>query len=169
MPSQTWNPQDYGENARFVTDLGAGVVDLLAPRPGERILDLGCGDGVIAGKLMERGCRVVGVDLSPEFIEAAKARGVDARLMDGQALEFREEFDAVFSNAALHWMKRLDKAVEGVHRALKNGGRFVGEMGGQGNIARIEAATRAALRRRGLEEKVAAPNVYPSPADFREI
>lgn len=167
MFSQTWNPQDYSQNARFVTDLGFGVVELLAPQPGERILDLGCGDGVLTKKLVDFGCRVVGVDASPEFIVAARALGLDARPMDGQALTFNEEFDAVFSNAALHWMKEMEKVIDGVYRALKPGGRFVAEMGGKGNIDKIEAATRRALRKRGLDKKVPEPNVYPSSEEYR--
>jgi trans-aconitate methyltransferase len=169
MARQTWNPQDYDQNARFVSDLGMGVVELLAPKPGERILDLGCGDGVLTKKLPDFGCQVVGVDASPEFIVAARALGLDARLMDGQALTFKDEFDAVFSNAALHWMKEMDKVVDGVWRALKPGGRFVAEMGGKGNIARLEAATRRALRKRRLDQKVPEPNIYPSPEEYREL
>ncbi len=169
MPEQTWNPKDYGQNARFVTDLGAGVVELLAPRPGERILDLGCGDGVLTQKLVEFGCRVVGVDLSPDFIVAARSLGLDVRPMDGQALTFNEEFDAVFSNAALHWMKDLEAVIDGVWRALKPGGRFVAEMGGKGNIEKIEKAARRALRKRGLDRKVPEPNVYPSPGEYRAL
>src|ERR1700722_3190080 len=129
MAQQTWNSQDYNQNARFVTKLGASVMDLLAPQPGERILDLGCGDGIQARQLMDKGCQVVGVDASDNFVQSAKELGVDARLMDGQALTFKEEFDAVFSNAALHWMKQKEKVIEGVYRALKPGGRFVAEMG----------------------------------------
>src|ERR1700679_3926252 len=98
MAQQTWNSQGYDQNARFVTNLGAGVIDLLAPQSGERILDLGCGDGIQAKQLIDRGCSVVGVDASDNFIQSAKGLGVDARLMDGQALTFKEEFDAVFSN-----------------------------------------------------------------------
>ncbi len=169
MTSQTWNPQDYDKNARFVTDLGAGVVKLLDPQPGERILDLGCGDGVLTKKFVDSGCRVVGVDASPEFIVAARALGLDARLMDGQALTFKEEFDAVFSNAALHWMKDLEAVIDGVWRALKPGGRFVAEMGGKGNIARIEKATRRALRKRKLDKKVPEPNAYPSREEYRDL
>ncbi len=169
MADQTWNPQDYDQNARFVTDLGMGVVELLAPKSGERILDLGCGDGVLTKKLLDFGCQVVGVDASPEFIVAARTLGLDARLMDGQALTFNGEFDAVFSNAALHWMKQLEKVIDGVFRALKPGGRFVAEMGGKGNIARIEAATQWALRKRRLDQKVPEPNVYPSPEEYRAL
>jgi trans-aconitate methyltransferase len=169
LAPQTWNPQDYGQNARFVTDLGSGVVDLLAPRPSERVLDLVCGDGVLTKKLADLGCVVVGVDSSPEFLQAAQALGVDARRMDGQALTFNNEFNAVFSNAALHWMKQAEKVIHGVGRPLKPGGRFVAEMGGKGNIAQIETATRLALKKQGLLEKVTDPNYYPSPEEYRVL
>jgi trans-aconitate methyltransferase len=169
MPEQTWNPGEYNKYARFVTDLGAGVVKLLDPRPGERILDLGCGDGVLTKNLVDSGCRMVGVDTSPDFIVAARSLGLDVRLMDGQALNFNSEFDAVFSNAALHWMKDLEAVIEGVWRALKPGGRFVAEMGGQGNIEKIEKATRRALRKRRLDKKVPEPNVYPSDEEYRDL
>src|ERR1700731_3170251 len=96
--TQTWDPERYARNARFVSDLGMPVVQLLAPRRGERILDLGCGDGVLAAKLAERGCEVGGVDASEMQVSAARRLGVDARVVAGAALPFREEFGAVFSN-----------------------------------------------------------------------
>jgi len=105
MPSDTetrWNPQQYAEQARFVSELGRPVVELLAPQPGERILDLGCGDGALTRKLQELGCHIVGVDSSPEMIQAAQVLGLDARVMSGHELPFAGEFDAVFTNAALH-------------------------------------------------------------------
>src|SRR5437868_4745924 len=111
--SQTWDPERYARNARFVSDLGARVVDLLAPRAGERILDLGCGDGALTKKLVELGCEVVGVDANPNMIAAAQARGAEARVMEGQSLHFGLEFDAVFSNAALHWMQPLGAVIAG--------------------------------------------------------
>ncbi|HTA75585.1 MAG TPA: methyltransferase domain-containing protein [bacterium] len=169
MAQQTWNSQDYDQNARFVTNLGAGVMDLLAPQSGERILDLGCGDGIQAKQLMDLGCSVIGIDSSDSFIQSAKELGVDARLMDGQALTFKEEFDAVFSNAALHWMKQKEKVIEGVYRALKPGGRFVAEMGGKGNVNQLETAMRAALQKRGLLGKVPDPNFYPSPEEYQAL
>src|SRR3984893_10195815 len=102
IATQTWDPERYARNARFVSDLAAAVVELLNPIPGERILDLGCGDGVLTAKLAAMGCRVIGVDASPAQAEATKKLGVDAHVVDGENLQFDNEFDAVFSNAALH-------------------------------------------------------------------
>src|SRR5947208_16977670 len=130
---QTWSPEQYAQQARFVSDLGMPVVELLAPRAGERILDVGCGDGSLTKKLVELGCQVVGVDASPAMVAAAQAVGLDARVMDGQSLPFEQEFDAVFSNAALHWMPRSEVVIAGVWRSRKPGGRFVGECGSAGN------------------------------------
>ncbi len=132
---QQWNAQDYAIDAGFVPLLGGVVSRLLEPRAGERILDLGCGDGVLSTELALSGARIHGVDASPELVVAARARGVDAQVMDGHALSFDSEFDAVFSNAALHWMTTPDRVLEGVRRALRPGGRFVAEFGGHGNVA----------------------------------
>jgi trans-aconitate methyltransferase len=162
-----WNPAQYDRHARFVSELAAPVVELLAPRPRERILDLGCGDGVLTVALAECGRTVVGVDASPEMVEAARARGADARLMDGRSLSFEGEFDAVFSNAALHWMKTPARVIAGVWRALKPGGRFVGEMGGHGNVAAIEAALIEATRARGLV--VESPWFFPRAQEYRQL
>lgn len=159
---QTWDPERYARNASFVAALGMPVVDLLAPRPGERILDLGCGDGVLTAKLVELGCEVVGVDASEDQIRAARARGLDVHVRDGHALAFETEFDAVFSNAALHWMKQPEAVIEGVHRALRDGGRFVGEFGGAGNVARIHRALTAALERRGIDAAQCDPWYFPA-------
>src|SRR5215469_2277288 len=163
--NQTWDPERYARNARFVSDLGMPVVELLAPKAGERILDLGCGDGVLTKKLVEMGCEVVGIDGSASQIEAARRLGLDARVMDAHKLEFDSEFDAVFSNAALHWMKQPDAVIAGAWRALKSGGRFVGEFGGSGCIAKIKSALEAALTRRGI----GAPNpwYFPTVEDYR--
>jgi trans-aconitate methyltransferase len=163
---QRWHPEGYARHARFVSDLGAGVVELLAPQPGERILDLGCGDGVLTRRLADAGCRVVGVDGSPEQVAAAGALGLDARVASGEELSFAAEFDAVFSNAALHWMRRADRVISGVWRALVPGGRFVGEMGGRGCVERIRAALLAALDRRGIDGTAADPWYFPSSEDY---
>jgi len=166
-PRQTWDPDRYARHARFVSELGAPVVELLAPQPGERVLDLGCGDGALTAKLAALGCSVVGLDSSPEQIAAAKALGVDARVGDGEHLDFADEFDAVFSNAALHWMKRPDVVIAGVWRALKPGGRFVAEFGGHGCVAKIKRALVAALERRGIDGEAANPWYFPTVEDYR--
>lgn len=159
---QTWSAETYDAHARFVSDLAGTVLEWLAARPGERILDLGCGDGVVSRAIADTGATVVGVDASENLLEAARARGIDARLMDGQALRFRDEFDAVFSNAALHWMPRAEDVLAGVHRALKEGGRFVAEFGGQGNVAAVVTAMRATALRHGGDESLAGPWFFPS-------
>ncbi len=164
--TQTWDPERYARNARFVADLGMPVVELLAPQPGERILDLGCGDGALTEKLVAMGCQVVGVDGSAEQIKAAKARGLDAHVMDGQRLTFANEFAAVFSNAALHWMKRADDVIAGVWRALKPGGRFVAECGGHKCVATIETALLNALKRRGIAGKDISPWYFRTVEDY---
>lgn len=165
MAEDLWSAERYEANARFVTDLAGPVVELLAPRPGERILDLGCGDGPLAAALAAAGCEVVGVDASPDMVEKARARGVDARVMDGHALEFSAEFDAVFSNAALHWMTDPDAVIAGVARALKPGGRFVAEQGGQGNVAAIRTALIAVLGDMGVETDLSEIWYFPSAAE----
>jgi trans-aconitate methyltransferase len=167
MASQTWDPDRYARHARFVADLGMPVVELLAPQPGERILDLGCGDGVLTAKLAAMGCVVTGVDGSAAQVEAARRLGLDARVMNGEQLDFADEFDAVFSNAALHWMKRADDVIAGVSRALKPDGRFVGECGGHGCVAAIANALTAALARRGVDGAAANPWYFPTVADYR--
>ena len=143
--TDAWSAERYDRNARFVSDLGQGVLDWLSAQAGERILDLGCGDGALTEKLVAAGAQVKGVDASPDMIAAAQARGLDAQVADGHALEFKDEFDAVFSNAALHWMKRPDEVIAGAARALKPGGRFVAEFGGHGNVAAIRTALSAVI------------------------
>jgi len=122
---QTWDVSQYAGNGRFVALLAESLVETLQPQAGERILDLGCGDGFLTRKLAESGATLVGVDASLQMVAAAKERGVDARCVSGEALSFDQEFDAVFSNAALHWMTDQDAVLQGVYRALKPGGRFV--------------------------------------------
>ena len=166
---QTWSASNYDTHARFVSDLAGGVLDWLAPQAGERILDLGCGDGVLTANLASRGADVVGVDSSPDFISATQAKGLDGRLMDGEHLTFENEFDAVFSNAALHWMTSPEQVIAGVARALKPGGRFVAEFGGHGNVAAIVTAMRAVARRRGGDVALAMPWYFPAPEIYRSM
>jgi SAM-dependent methyltransferase len=169
IASQTWDPERYARNARFVSDLAAAVVELLDPRPGERILDLGCGDGVLTAKLAAMGCSVVGVDGSRAQIEAAQRLKLDARVMDGEGLSFDSEFDAVFSNAALHWMRNPRAVISGVCRALRPNGRFVAEFGGHGCVAKIKKALVDALNRRGLDGEAAVPWYFPTVEEYSAL
>jgi trans-aconitate methyltransferase len=162
-PDQVWTP-GYLVHGAFVTTWGRELVDLLDPRPGERVLDLGCGDGAVAAAIAARGAEVVGIDAAPELVALARRRGLDVRLADAQALDFEAAFDAVFSNAALHWMPDLDAVLGGVRRALRPGGRFVGEMGGHGNVAAIRVAIQAVLTRRALP--TGTPWTFPTREDF---
>ena len=166
--SQNWSASAYAANAHFVPALGQPVLDLLQPQPGERILDLGCGDGVLTEKLAALGARVVGVDNSPDMIAAARLRGVDARIMDVRSLTFENEFDAVFSNAALHWVKDdPDSPITGAFRALVPGGRFVGELGGHGCVGAITVALMATLERRGIPDASSRiPWYFPTVAEY---
>ena len=165
----TWDPQAYANHAAFVPALGAPVLALLGPQPGERILDLGCGDGVLTAKLAESGASVLGVDADAAMIAAAQEKGLDVRRMDGRQLSFDSEFDAVFTNAALHWMGNPAPVAAGVFRALKPGGRYVGEFGGFGNIAAIRVAVRAVLAARGYRVSPVEENYYPTAPAFRAV
>lgn len=167
-PHPQWDPDRYARSARFVADLALPLLDRLDLRAGMAVLDLGCGDGALAAKMAAMGARVVGVDSSPDQVAAARAAGLDARIADGEALDFDEEFDAVFSNAALHWMRRPDRVLDGVRRALRPGGRFVGEFGGAGNIAAVRRAIEAALARRGFDARRYDPWYFPTVEAYRE-
>jgi SAM-dependent methyltransferase len=170
-----WSPTDYATNAAFVPALGAAALDLLSPQSGELILDVGCGDGVLTERIMASGARVIGLDASPEMVEAARSRGVDAFVADAQALDLEDQharfgqFDAAFSNAALHWMLDPDAVAAGLFSVLKPGGRFVGEMGGEGNIAGLRAGIRAELSDRGYPVPAQDPQWYPSVEEFARL
>jgi trans-aconitate methyltransferase len=164
---QTWDSSLYACNGRFVALMADSLVEALQAKAGERILDLGCGDGFLTRRIGESGATMVGVDSSPQMIAAAKERGVDARHASGEALAFDREFDAVFSNAALHWMRDHDAVVQGVYRALKPGGRFVAECGGQGNIAAIRVALLAVLTPRAIPAERIENNRFFSNIEYR--
>src|SRR3972149_239629 len=164
--AHSWDAAAYDKHARFVSDLGAEILSWLDPKPGERILDVGCGDGALTQRLVDAGAEVVGVDTSDSLLAAARERGLDARRRAGQDLQFDAEFDAVFSNAALHWMPRAEEVVQGIAKALKRRGRFVAEFGGPGNIAAFVTALRAGAERRGLDPALAAGWFYPTPDEY---
>lgn len=167
--AQTWSAATYDEHARFVSELAGEILSWLKPEPGERILDVGCGDGVLTARLRDLGCDVVGVDAGPDMIAAALALGIDARLLDAHDLPFVGEFDAVFSNAALHWMSEPRRVLHAVHRSLKPRGRFVAEFGGHGNVAAIVTAMRAMAMRHGGDAGLAGPWFFPSAEIYRRM
>jgi SAM-dependent methyltransferase len=164
-----WDAADYARVGGFVAELGQAAFELFDPQRGERILDIGCGDGTLTRKIAERGAAVTGIDNSLEMIRAAHDNGVDALVVDAADLHFAEEFDAAFSNAALHWMPDKSAVAAGVFRALKPGGRFAGELGGEGNIARLREALDTELVIRGYVPPVEAGNWYPSPEEFAAV
>jgi SAM-dependent methyltransferase len=166
MTTQIWNSERYDQNARFVTDLGMPVLELLNPQPGEHILDVGCGDGVLTKKIADLGCKVVGLDSSADF--AASARKLGLQIVEKSAfdMDFSHDFDAVFSNAALHWMKDPDVVIAGVARALRPRGRFVAEMGGHNCVKTIQSALIEELERRGYDGQAANPWYFPAVEDY---
>jgi trans-aconitate methyltransferase len=164
-----WDAADYARIGSFVAELGAAALDLLDPRPGERVLDVGCGEGTLTRMIMERGATVLGVDSSPEMIAAAGAKGVDALLLAAENMRFLAEFDAAFSNATLHWVLQKEQAAYAIFRALKPSGRFAGEMGGEGNIARLREALDTELLIRGYVPPTESSNWYPSPEEFAAV
>ncbi|PKU23149.1 class I SAM-dependent methyltransferase [Telmatospirillum siberiense] len=166
LSGQTWQAEGYHRNAGFVADLGDPVVDLLSPREGEQILDLGCGDGRLSAEISARGALVMGADSSADLLAAARGRGLMALEVDGEELTFLDTFDAVFSNAALHWMIHPDAVIAGVHRSLKSGGRFVGEFGGHGNVAAVVTALLAVLARRGIDGWARFPWYFPTAEEY---
>jgi SAM-dependent methyltransferase len=165
--TQTWDPNAYALDGAFVHGLAGGVLEWLAPQPGERILDLGCGDGQLTARIAAGGVHIVGVDSSAAMVSAARARGVTTDEASAEALPHPEgSFDAVFSNAALHWVRDQDAMMAEVHRVLRPHGRFVAEMGGHGNIAAIRVALMAVLEQHGFGGAEDGVNYYPTPEGY---
>jgi SAM-dependent methyltransferase len=164
-----WDAADYAKVGAFVAKLGGAALDLLDPKPGERILDVGCGEGTLTMKIIERGATVLGVDNSPEMIAAARTNGVDAVQLAAEDMQFFAEFDAAFSNATLHWVLQKEQAARAILRALKPGGRFAGEMGGEGNLTKLREALDDELIIRGYAPPVEASNWYASPEEFAAV
>ena len=166
--STSWDPGQYERAYSWVWQLGAGVLELLAPKPGERILDVGCGTGQLTAEIAKQGARVVGLDSSPNMIGQARQNypGLEFVLGDATSFRFEEPFDAVFSNAALHWVKDAEAAVEAIARSLRQDGRFVAEFGGHGNTGSILAALRAVL---GAEADTRCPWYYPRIGEYTPL
>jgi len=167
--AQTWNADDYAAHAHFVPAFGKSVLDMLTLPAPARVLDLGCGDGALTCELIARGYQVLGVDASPDMVRAARERGVSAAVVDGHALPYPAgSFDAVFSNATLHWLTRPDVALAGVAHVLRPGGQFVAEFGGAGNVRRVVAALVAGLSARGIAGAECIPWYFPSVGEYAQ-
>jgi SAM-dependent methyltransferase len=164
-----WDAGDYARVGGFVPALGQAALDLLDPQPGEHILDVGCGDGTLTLNIKEAGADVVGIDNNLSMVAAAKAKGLDARLMDASQLKFAEAFDAAFSNATLHWVLDKERAARAIWFSLKHGGRFAGEMGGDGNLAKLREGLDDVLVARGFGPPTYAANWYPGAEEFTAV
>ena len=165
-----WEPTLYDEKHSFVWKLGASVIDLLDPKSGERILDLGCGTGQLTAQIAESGATVVGLDYSPSMINEAKRLypHVEFQLGDAHDFELSKKFDGLFSNAALHWINDPSKVVACISRSLKPSGRMVVEFGGHGNVALVTQAIEAAFESL-LGEQQSHPWYFPGIAEFSSV
>lgn len=156
MPEIVWDSKLYDKQHHFVSDYGADVLQWLAPKPGEDILDVGCGTGQLAAQIAESGAEVFGTDASPEMIATAKVNypEIGFEVVDATKLPYKELFDAIFSNATFHWIENQSALIEGLYRSLKRGGRLVAEFGGKGNVKSITDALTSAAKNLGLTDKV---------------
>jgi trans-aconitate methyltransferase len=167
----TWNANLYDDKHSFVWKMAAGVLELLAPKPGEKILDVGCGTGHLTAQIAEADAEVLGVDRSAEMIRQAKEKYPVLRfeVMDATQIVAPEPFDAVFSNATLHWIKEPERVITGIAKALRPGGRFVAEFGGKGNTAGFLEAVRASWTSLQLPGPPPHPWYYPSIAEYSAL
>ena len=167
---QSWDPGLYDDKHAFVWQYGASLVELLAPKPGERILDLGCGTGHLTAQIADAGATVVGMDHSAEMLEQAHAAYPTLQFLQADARDFYfdEPFDAVFSNAVLHWVRPPEAVVQRVYAALRPGGRFVAELGGRGNVHRVLNAVHNAAEQLGLPADF-LQSYFPSVGEYTPL
>jgi trans-aconitate methyltransferase len=163
-----WNAGLYDDKHSFVWKMAAGVLDLLEAKPGERILDLGCGTGHLTSQIAEKGAKVLGVDRSATMVQQAREKypALQFEVMDAREISFAEPFHAVFSNATLHWIKEPEKVIFGIAATLMPGGRFVAEFGGKGNTKQLLAAMGRAWSKLGFAGPPPDPWYYPSIAEY---
>ena len=162
-----WDADRYRRQFGFVSALGGEVLELLDPVPGELVLDLGCGTGELAAAIAASGAQVLALDSDPAMVAAARRRlgGDRVLLADAHSFTLPEPVDAVFSNAALHWMLHPAEVIGRVHAALRPSGRFVAELGGARNTETVLEALGTAMAEAGLPEP-AVPWYFPSPAAY---
>ncbi len=159
--------KQYIDNADFVAELGEGVFTLLAPKQGESILDIGCGDGALTAKIAASGAQVLGLDYNQNMVNAACDRGLSAQVANAEKLTFNQDYDAVFSNAALHWMQDYQAVIDGVHKALKPGGRFVAEFGEQDNLAGVRQVLRQMCQDNAVFGEFQEPCFHPTVSFYQ--
>ena len=172
MAEQGWDVDRYGRSFGFVSRYGRDLLNLLAPVPGERVLDLGCGTGEIAAELADLGIEAHGIDADASMIAQARSKHPEVAFeqADGHDFVLADPVDAVLSNAALHWMLDPSAVIARVTAALRPGGRFVAEFGGRGNVATIRAAVTEAARAAGVDATPAkSPWFFPSPAEYATL
>lgn len=168
MNQQTWNAQQYQDNASFVSEFGSSVLELLNPQSNETILDLGCGDGALTEKIALVAKDVIGIDSSESMILAAQKRGLNTIVMSGDAISYKNKFDAVFTNAALHWIPNYQAVIEGVYDTLKPRGKFVGEFGGHGNIATLIGAMKSVVNQNPKMGSFKNPWFFPRTEEYKK-
>jgi SAM-dependent methyltransferase len=163
-----WNAELYDDKHSFVWKMAAGLLEFLEAKSGELILDLGCGTGHLTSQIATTGAKVVGVDRSPEMIRQAweKYPALRFEVMDARQISFPEQFDAVFSNATLHWINEPAQVIAGIAKTLRPGGRFVAEFGGKGNVGELLAAVKRAWEKVGLARPAPNPWYYPSISEY---
>lgn len=164
-----WDADSYGRSFGFIAKLGEDLIELVAPKPGERILDLGCGTGRHVAALAARGVEAIGLDSDAAMVKAAKAANPGLKFIraSGEGFRLDHPVDAILSNAALHWMTRPQRAINAMARALRPGGRLVLEMGGHGNVAVLVEAIHAALMEAGVaREALPMPWYFPRLGEY---
>ncbi|ARV60484.1 SAM-dependent methyltransferase [Nostocales cyanobacterium HT-58-2] len=167
-----WNAELYDSKHSFVSELATDLVELLSPKQGECILDLGCGTGHLTYKIASKGAKVMGIDSAPTMIEQARKNypQLDFDVINAKNLPFTEQFDVVFSNAVLHWIKEAEEVVVGINRALKPGGRFVAEFGGKDNVKAIVTAIYNALQKNNYPvDATLNPWYFPSIGEYGSL
>jgi trans-aconitate methyltransferase len=172
MTTNQWNADLYDRKHSFVAEYGAALLDLLEPKPGEQILDLGCGTGTLTQQISDRGAQILGIDSAPSMIAQALQNypALSFRVADATNLPFVEQFDAIFSNAVLHWVKPPETAIANMWKALKPGGRLVVEFGGKGNVQAIATALEQSMREIGYPNpKTLNPWYFPSISEYTTL
>ncbi|MFX3633369.1 MAG: trans-aconitate 2-methyltransferase [Candidatus Pristimantibacillus sp.] len=168
---QQWKPESYDNHLGYVSRLGQGILEWLNPQPNEFILDLGCGTGDLAFEIAQAGAKVIGLDYSESMITAAREKypDIEFQLGNGEIFTTSQRMDAVFSNAALHWMKNPTKVIQSVWNSLNNGGRFVAEFGGKGNVDSIVKAIYEVMPRYGIDASERNPWYFPTIGEYSHL